>query len=120
MLIDTPTVDPAELNMSVPAACLDVGPMELTSPAVEDIDVVGIFPFRQGRSGGPKPTYVPVIGVGGAGPGFPDSLKVVAPGYPGEETVGVATSASEREPLVYVLPGVGPGTVVEGGTGWSS
>lgn len=58
------------------------------------------------------------MGVGDAGPGFPDSLKVVAPGYPGEETVGVATSASDSDPLVLVLPGVGPGTAVEGERGW--
>lgn len=58
------------------------------------------------------------MGVGDAGPGLPGSLKVVAPGYPGDGTVGVATSASDSDPLVLVLPGVGPGTAVEGDTGW--
>lgn len=58
------------------------------------------------------------MGVGDAGPGFPGSLKVVAPGYPGDGTVGVATSASDSGPFVLVLPDVGPGTAVEGDRGW--
>lgn len=56
MLIDTPTVDPAALKMSVSGTCFGPATMDRTRRVVDVMVEVEIFPLLQGRSGGPKPT----------------------------------------------------------------
>lgn len=56
MLIGTPTVGPAALNMSVSGTCFDPATIERTRRVVDVIVEVDIFPLLLGRSGGPKPT----------------------------------------------------------------